>query len=176
MQYRNFYCLRHTFATHTIAGGVDAKTLSGILGHENASFTLDTYTLPPICRKARRGSWVILWMKLSEVLSMGKRRKHGDGTSRLRKDGRWEGRVVVGYDEKGLSITKNVTAKAKDECTGISRREYPYLVCFIEYLKIFPLLFLAPFQRLFLRRTRQNHYQPDVRIVLFQFQNRSRRE
>jgi site-specific recombinase XerD len=25
-------------------GGVDAKTLSGILGHTDASFTLDTYT------------------------------------------------------------------------------------------------------------------------------------
>ena len=36
--------LRHTFATHAIAGGVDAKTLSGILGYTNASFTLDTYT------------------------------------------------------------------------------------------------------------------------------------
>ena len=35
---------RHTFATHAIASGVDAKTLSGILGHTNASFTLDTYT------------------------------------------------------------------------------------------------------------------------------------
>ena len=39
-----FHDLRHTFATHAIAGGVDAKTLSGILGHTNASFTLDTYT------------------------------------------------------------------------------------------------------------------------------------
>lgn len=27
-----------------LAIGVDAKTLSGILGHTNASFTLDTYT------------------------------------------------------------------------------------------------------------------------------------
>ena len=34
----------HTFATHALASGVDAKTLSGILGHTNASFTLDTYT------------------------------------------------------------------------------------------------------------------------------------
>ena len=39
-----FHDLRHTFATHAIAGGVDAKTLSSILGHTNASFTLDTYT------------------------------------------------------------------------------------------------------------------------------------
>ena len=39
-----FHDLRHTFATHAMQGGVDAKTLAGILGHTNASFTLDTYT------------------------------------------------------------------------------------------------------------------------------------
>ena len=39
-----FHDLRHTFATHATDGGVDPKTLSGILGHTNASFTLDTYT------------------------------------------------------------------------------------------------------------------------------------
>ena len=39
-----FHDLRHTFATHALASGVDAKTLSGILGHTNASFTMDTYT------------------------------------------------------------------------------------------------------------------------------------
>ena len=47
---------------------------------------------------------------------MAKRRKHGDGSVRLRKDGRWEGRVVVGYDEKGLPKTRNVLAKTKTEC------------------------------------------------------------
>ena len=39
-----FHDLRHTFATHALSSGVDAKTLSGILGHTKASFTLDTYT------------------------------------------------------------------------------------------------------------------------------------
>ena len=39
-----FHDLRHTFATHALANGVDAKTLSGILGHTKASFTLRTYT------------------------------------------------------------------------------------------------------------------------------------
>ncbi|WP_298022490.1 site-specific integrase [uncultured Dysosmobacter sp.] len=39
-----FHALRHTFATHALSSGVDAKTLSGILGHTRAGFTLDTYT------------------------------------------------------------------------------------------------------------------------------------
>ena len=39
-----FHDLRHTFATHAMANDVDAKTLSSILGHTEASFTLDTYT------------------------------------------------------------------------------------------------------------------------------------
>ena len=39
-----FHDLRHTFATYAQANGVDTKTLSSILGHSNASFTLDRYT------------------------------------------------------------------------------------------------------------------------------------
>ena len=34
----------------------------------------------------------------------------------MRKDGRWEGRAVIGYDDKGLPKTKNVLAKTKSEC------------------------------------------------------------
>ena len=49
---------------------------------------------------------------------MAKRRKRGDGGVSLRKDGRWEGRAVIGYDEKGLPVTKNVLAKTKTECTA----------------------------------------------------------
>ena len=44
------------------------------------------------------------------------RRKNGTGGVSHRKDGRWEGRVVIGYDEKGLPKTKNVLAKTKGEC------------------------------------------------------------
>ena len=44
------------------------------------------------------------------------RRKQGEGTMRLRSDGRWEGRIVVGYDENGNPKTKNVLAKTKGEC------------------------------------------------------------
>ena len=47
---------------------------------------------------------------------MAKRRKNGSGDVHHRKDGRWEGRVVVGYKENGLPITKNVLAKTKAEC------------------------------------------------------------
>ncbi len=38
-----FHDLRHTFATMALQHGVDVKTLSGILGHFSAGFTLDTY-------------------------------------------------------------------------------------------------------------------------------------
>ncbi|MBQ7288321.1 MAG: site-specific integrase [Clostridia bacterium] len=47
---------------------------------------------------------------------MSKKRKKGAGTLRKRADGRWEARVVIGYDEKGQPITKNVTANQKAKC------------------------------------------------------------
>lgn len=39
-----FHDLRHTLATLALQNGVDIKTISGMLGHYSASFTLDTYT------------------------------------------------------------------------------------------------------------------------------------
>ncbi len=38
-----FHDLRHTFATLALQSGVDAKTVSSILGHYSTSFTLDVY-------------------------------------------------------------------------------------------------------------------------------------
>lgn len=53
---------------------------------------------------------------------MARKRKNGEGTVRLRKDGRWEGRVVIGYDEKNRPKTKNVLAKTKSECVEKLKR------------------------------------------------------
>lgn len=39
-----FHDLRHTFATMALSSGVDVKTLSSMLGHYSAGFTLDIYT------------------------------------------------------------------------------------------------------------------------------------
>ncbi|MDO5154151.1 MAG: site-specific integrase, partial [Eubacteriales bacterium] len=43
MEKIRFHDLRHTFATLALQNGVDVKTLSGMLGHYSAGFTLDTY-------------------------------------------------------------------------------------------------------------------------------------
>ena len=47
---------------------------------------------------------------------MAKKRKNGEGMIRLRTDGRWEGRYVIGYDDKGYPKTKSVFGKTKQEC------------------------------------------------------------
>lgn len=38
-----FHDLRHTFATLALQNRVDVKTVSGVLGHFSAGFTLDAY-------------------------------------------------------------------------------------------------------------------------------------
>lgn len=44
LEHIRFHDLRHTFATLALQNGVDVKTVSSMLGHYSAGFTLDTYT------------------------------------------------------------------------------------------------------------------------------------
>ena len=44
LEYIRFHDLRHTFATVALQSGVDVKTVSAMLGHYDAGFTLRTYT------------------------------------------------------------------------------------------------------------------------------------
>ena len=51
MNYYNFHCLRHTFATKCAELGVDAKSLSELLGHSNVKTTLTLYVHPSMDAK-----------------------------------------------------------------------------------------------------------------------------
>jgi integrase len=44
LEHIRFHDLRHTFATLALQNGVDVKTVSSMLGHADAGFTLRTYT------------------------------------------------------------------------------------------------------------------------------------
>ena len=46
---------------------------------------------------------------------MARQRPDGDGLVRKRKDGRWEGRIVIGHKEDGTPIYKSVFAKTQKE-------------------------------------------------------------
>ena len=57
-----FHDLRHTFATLALQNGVDVKTVSGMLGHFSAGFTLDTYAHVTTARNDRqRRPWERCW-------------------------------------------------------------------------------------------------------------------
>lgn len=44
IKHKNFHAIRHTFATRALESGMDVKTLSEILGHKNATITLNRYS------------------------------------------------------------------------------------------------------------------------------------
>ena len=62
-----FHDLRHTFATIAIKSGVDVKTLSSILGHADASMTLNIYaSADPDAKRSAMDKMGDLYERLSE--------------------------------------------------------------------------------------------------------------
>ncbi len=51
IQYLNFHCLRHSFATRLIQNGADYKCVSEILGHTSINTTLNMYVHPDLKQK-----------------------------------------------------------------------------------------------------------------------------
>ncbi len=132
-----FHDLRHTFATHAITSGVDAKTLSGILGHTKASFTLNIYThitdemQRDAANKIEQGimknaSVSNKTEKVSDKTAKtpceakfepvkNKRRKSGTGCISKINNTLYEGRYSPRLPD-GKRISKNVYAKTEEEC------------------------------------------------------------
>ena len=57
-----FHDLRHTYATVAISAGVDVKTVSSVLGHADASMTLNVYAVADPVAKAASASAVVAAM------------------------------------------------------------------------------------------------------------------
>ena len=125
-----FHDLRHTFATHAIASGVDAKTLSGILGHTNASFTLDTYT--HVTGDMQRAAAASIDRSIGKAEPreeteperkgivdfqpyVGKKRKPGTGCVSEINDHLFEGRYSPKWPD-GKKHARNVYAHTREEC------------------------------------------------------------
>lgn len=51
--YKNFHTLRHTYATNSIEGGADVKSLSEVLGHSGIQVTMSCYVHPTMDTKRR---------------------------------------------------------------------------------------------------------------------------
>ena len=64
LQYVNYHCLRHTFATRCIEFGFDVKSLSEILGHVSVTITMNRYVHPSIEVKREQ------MQKLSSLLAV----------------------------------------------------------------------------------------------------------
>ncbi len=124
-----FHDLRHTFATNALAGGLDVKTLSTIIGHVSTATTLNVYTHSTEKMKQEAARRIDMGMgnpvpqsqpqeSKSEPIEFqpykGKIRKRGTGCVSQIGEHLWEGR----YSPKvrGKRYTKNIYAQTEAEC------------------------------------------------------------
>lgn len=89
--------LRHTFATTSVANGMDIKTLSTILGHISSKTTIDIY------------------LHSTDETKKGKIRKAGTGCISKINDHLYEGRYSP-KDAYGKRMARNIYAHTREEC------------------------------------------------------------
>ena len=125
-----FHDLRHTFATHALSSGVDAKTLSAIIGHVSSATTLNVYAHVSDEMRQRAADRIDRGIAGVEPLPnpkpsrpasatpfqavKGKYRKPGTGCVSQINDHLWEGR----YSPKinGKRTARNIYAPTEAEC------------------------------------------------------------
>lgn len=129
-----FHDLRHTFATHALAGGVDAKTLSATIGHVSSATTLDIYShitdtmqrqaavhidrkiggtdaqMPTIAREERKDTSPVEFTPYKPKI-----RKPGTGCVTMINDHLYEGRYTP-TNAYGKRESHNIYAKTREEC------------------------------------------------------------
>lgn len=130
----SFHDLRHTFATVAVANGVDAKTLSAIIGHVSSKTTMDIYLHTTEEMKQQAADKINARFSKNasttkEVTpteqekpaqakfepTKGKYRKPGTGCITKINDHLYEGRFSP-KGANGKRISKNIYAQAEAEC------------------------------------------------------------
>ncbi len=125
-----FHDLRHVFATMALENGMDAKTLSMLIGHVSVDTTLDVYS--HVTNTMQKQAAMLIDRKFAGadmleskdgqkpalqcefVPYQSKYRKPGTGCITQINDHLWEGRYSPRVN--GKRISKNVYAKSKEEC------------------------------------------------------------
>ena len=125
-----FHDLRHTFATLALQNGMDAKTLSAMLGHVSAVTTLDIYT--HITSDMQRAAAASIDRSIGKAEPqeeaeperkgivdfrpyVGKKRKPGTGCVSELNDHLFEGRYSPIWPD-GTQHSRNVYAHTREEC------------------------------------------------------------
>ena len=100
-----FHGLRHTFATLAIQQGIDAKTVSSILGHYSAGFALDTYT--HVTNEMQKDAAKPTWPRRSKK----PRKKRGSANQETGTSAKFSGMGLVRIRMETRKIQANKSTK-----------------------------------------------------------------
>ena len=129
-----FHALRHTYATMSLAYGMDVKTLSATLGHASVSETLDIYSHTTDEMQKSAAAKIDKAFGNAEEADLeeeekeeeksyprpdfepykGKKRRSGKGYVKQLSKNCWQGRYTPTVN--GKRISKNVYGKTEEEC------------------------------------------------------------